>query len=234
MSQRNAVIVLAAGRGSRMHSSVPKQFMILGEEPVICHSIRQFEMFPGIGDIVLVTDEEDEEFCRQEIVAKYGFRKVRAVIAGGKERYDSVYAGLRWLKESGREYSYIMIHDGARPLIDQDMLRRNLKDAEKYGNAVSGMPSKDTIKICTPSGMVLDTPERRNLWQVQTPQTFLFEQACSAYEKLYELRLENITDDAMVVEKVLGEPVHMTEGSYRNIKITTPEDMIIAEALLKA
>jgi 2-C-methyl-D-erythritol 4-phosphate cytidylyltransferase len=216
-----------------MHSSVPKQFMTLGDEPVICHSIRQFEQFSGIGDIVLVTDEEDVEFCRDEIVAKYGFRKVRAVIAGGEERYDSVYAGLKWLKESGREYTYIMIHDGARPLIDQELLRRNLKDAEEYGNAVSGMPSKDTIKICTPSGMVLDTPERRNLWQVQTPQTFRFEQACSAYEKLYELRLENITDDAMVVEKVLGEPVHMTEGSYRNIKITTPEDMIIAEALLK-
>ena len=146
----NTAIVLAAGQGKRMHSKIQKQFMELGGKPVLCYSLRCFQESPLIRDIILVTGEEYISYCREEIVEKYGFTKVSAVVCGGKERYDSVYEGLRACKDT----EYVLIHDGARPFIDDGIIERGLAAASKTGASVVGMPSKDTVKIADAEGNV--------------------------------------------------------------------------------
>lgn len=231
---RTAAIVLAAGQGRRMHSEVTKQFLILGGEPVVCHSLRAFEQSPAEA-VVLVTGEEEIDYCRKQIVEAYGFKKVIAVVAGGKERYHSVYAGLCALEEKLDPDGIVMIHDGARPLITEEIIERTIVDAELYGASVAAMPVKDTIKVADASGFAALTPDRSTLWQMQTPQTFSYGLVLKAYRKLMsdEKYQKGITDDAMVVENLCGTKVKLTEGSYENIKVTTPEDMVIAEALLR-
>ena len=226
--EHNTAIVLAAGRGSRMHSDIPKQFMQLHGMPVVCHSLSVFERFEGIADIILVTGEEDVQYCCEEIVGRYGFSKVQAVVAGGAERYDSVYNGL----QASAYSDYIMIHDGARPLIDEMLLHRSLECVRKCGACVAGMPVKDTIKQCDSQGTVIRTPDRSSLWIVQTPQTFEGALIKQAYEAIYDGDREGLTDDAMVVERFTGHSVTMAEGSYKNIKLTTPEDFAFAEAII--
>lgn len=226
--KRHAAIVLAAGKGSRMKSNVPKQYLSLEGKPVLYYALRAFEE-SFIDEIVLVTGAGEEVYCQNEIVKKYGFQKVTRVIAGGKERYDSVYRGLCALK--GADYVYI--HDGARPFIDQDMLARAKENVEKYQACAAGMPSKDTIKIINKEGFVEETPQRKSVWTIQTPQVFSYPLIYRAYEKMYQdMPTIQITDDAMVVETMLQMPVKLYEGSYNNIKITTPEDLSVAKAFL--
>ena len=223
--EKNAAVVLAAGRGSRMHSQVQKQFLLLNGKPVLCYSLEQFEACPFLDEIVLVTGEEEVDFCRREIVEKYGYKKVTAVVPGGKERYHSVYNGLRSLSGCG----YVFIHDGARPFVDQAILARAHEDVRRFSACVVGMPVKDTIKLADEEGWVEETPQRSRLWMVQTPQAFSFPLILRAYEKLMESGRTDMTDDSMVVESMEKVRVRLTEGSYRNIKITTPEDWAIAE-----
>lgn len=233
---RQLAIVLAAGRGKRMKSSVAKQYLLLRDKPVLYYALKQFED-SFIDDIILVTGDRD--YCRQEIVDKYGFSKVREIVGGGSERYHSVYQGLlaaeRWLKG---EEACIYIHDGARPFIDEAMLMRAKESVERNGSGVVGMPVKDTIKLVDEEGFALNTPKRSCVWQVQTPQCFWFSEIKPAYSKLIteeEKLLEQgitITDDAMVMELLGGGKVKLVEGSYQNIKITTPEDLLIAESFL--
>lgn len=226
--KRHAAIVLAAGKGSRMKSNVPKQYLSLEGKPVLYYALRAFEE-SFIDEIVVVTGAGEEVYCQNEIVKKYGFQKVTRVIAGGKERYDSVYRGLCALK--GADYVYI--HDGARPFIDQDMLARAKENVEKYQACAAGMPSKDTIKIINKEGFVEETPQRKSVWTIQTPQVFSYPLIYRAYEKMYQdMPTIQITDDAMVVETMLQMPVKLYEGSYNNIKITTPEDLSVAKAFL--
>ena len=225
----NAAIVLAAGKGKRMQAKLPKQFLMLSGKPVIWYSLDCFQKSPLIRQIVLVTDEENVSFCEKEIVEKYGFSKVTKVTAGGAERYDSVYQGL--LCCEGMDY--VFIHDSARPFIDDRMLERGLASAMEHGAAIMAMPVKDTIKIADDKGFVKGTPDRKSLFMVQTPQIFSFPLIKDAYETMQRRGMEGITDDAMVLEKATGHPVHLVEGSYRNIKITTPEDMGIAELFMK-
>lgn len=226
---RNTAIVLAAGQGKRMHSKIQKQFMELNGMPVLCYSLRCFQESPLIRDIILVTGEEYVPWCREEIVEKYGFSKVSAVVSGGKERYDSVYEGLRACKNT----EYVLIHDGARPFIDQGIIERGLKAAAQTGASVVGMPSKDTVKIADTKGNVRETPERSSVWIVQTPQIFQYPLIYNAYTSILAKDMAGITDDAMVAEHETGVKIRFSEGSYRNIKITTPEDLVIAEAFLK-
>ncbi len=226
--KHHAAIVLAAGKGSRMKSNVPKQYLSLEGKPVLYYALRAFEE-SFIDEIVLVTGAGEEAYCQNEIVKKYGFQKVTRVIAGGKERYDSVYRGLCALK--GIDYVYI--HDGARPFIDQGMLARAKENVEKYQACAAGMPSKDTIKIINKEGFVEETPQRKSVWIIQTPQVFSYPLIYHAYEKMYQdMPTIQITDDAMVVETMLQMPVKLYEGSYNNIKITTPEDLSVAKAFL--
>lgn len=226
--KHHAAIVLAAGKGSRMKSNVPKQYLSLEGKPVLYYALRAFEE-SFIDEIVLVTGAGEEVYCQNEIVKKYGFQKVTRVIAGGKERYDSVYRGLCALK--GADYVYI--HDGARPFVDQDILARAKENVEKYQACAAGMPSKDTIKIINKEGFVEETPQRKSVWTIQTPQVFSYPLIYHAYEKMYQdMPTIQITDDAMVVETMLQMPVKLYEGSYNNIKITTPEDLSVAKAFL--
>lgn len=226
---RNTAIVLAAGQGKRMHSKIQKQFMELDGMPVLCYSLRCFQESPLIRDIILVTGEEYVSWCKEEIVEKYGFSKVSSVVCGGKERYDSVYEGLR----ACRDTEYVLIHDGARPFIDQGIIERGLEAATQTGASVVGMPSKDTVKIADAKGNVSETPDRSSVWIVQTPQIFQYQLIYNAYTSILAKDMAGITDDAMVAEHETGVKIRFSEGSYRNIKITTPEDLVIAEAFLR-
>ena len=226
--KRHVAIVLAAGKGSRMKSDIPKQYLILNGKPVLYYALRAFED-SFVDEIVLVTGAGQETYCKQEIVKKYGFQKVTYVIEGGKERYDSVYRGLCVLDRA----DYVYIHDGARPFIDGALLLRAKQNVAQYRACAAGMPSKDTIKIIDEEGFVADTPQRKYTWTIQTPQVFEYSLIREAYEKMYRNMPEvQITDDAMVVETMLQAPVKLYEGSYNNIKITTPEDLVIAESFL--
>ncbi len=225
---RNTAIVLAAGQGKRMHSKIQKQFMELGKMPVLCYSLRCFQESPLIRDIILVTGEEYLSYCKEEIVEKYGFTKVSAVVCGGKERYDSVYEGLCACEDT----EYVLIHDGARPFIDNAILERGLAAAAGTGASVVGMPSKDTVKIADADGNVGETPDRSTVWIVQTPQIFRYPLIYGAYTSIQKKDMTGITDDAMVAEHETGVKIRFSEGSYHNIKITTPEDLVIAEAFL--
>jgi 2-C-methyl-D-erythritol 4-phosphate cytidylyltransferase len=236
---RHIAIVLAAGRGKRMNSAVAKQYLMIHDKPVLYYALKQFEN-SFIDDMILVTGEEEIAYCQEEIVAKYGFTKVRKVIAGGKERYHSVHQGLAAAKELlNAEEACIYIHDGARPLITEEILTRAKASVEQYGSGVVGMPVKDTIKIVDEDCFAVQTPKRSLVWQMQTPQCFLFSKIMPAYSFLIEKEVElldqgiSITDDAMVMELYDGSRVKLVEGSYSNIKITTPEDLGVAERFLE-
>lgn len=226
---RCTAIVLAAGQGKRMHSKIQKQFLEIGGKPVLYYSLHCFQESPLIRDIILVTGEEMISYCEQEIVKKYGFSKVRKVTAGGKERYDSVYAGLLCCQDT----DYVYIHDGARPFITEEMVQRGYEAVKRTNACVMGMPSKDTVKLADSSGYVKETPDRKIVWNIQTPQIFSYDLIRGAYESIRKKDMTGVTDDAMVVEQETGTKILLVEGSFQNIKITTPEDLAIAEAFLR-
>lgn len=221
IKERTAAIVLAGGSGSRMNSDTKKQYIEIQGKPLIFYALNAFEN-SCIEKVIFVTAPGDEEYCRINIVKKFDFSKVIKIVPGGKERYNSVFNGLRSLKDT----DYVLIHDGARPFITTDIIRRALENAIKYDACVVGMPSKDTVKIADENGFVDSTPNRSRVWNIQTPQAFnynlVYESYCDIFN--YENELE-ITDDAMVVEYFGKKQVKLIEGSYSNIKITTPEDL---------
>ena len=226
---RNTAIVLAAGQGKRMHSKIQKQFLEVEGKPVIYYSLKCFQESLLIRDIILVTGEESLSYCKEEIVKRFGFSKVKKVTAGGKERYDSVYAGLCACDNT----DYVLIHDGARPFVTEEMLERTCLSVKETGACVVGMPAKDTIKISDRNKMVESTPAREKVWLVQTPQAFRYSLIKESYESIRCKDMSGITDDAMIVEQERGVKVALVHGSYENLKITTPEDLIIAEAFLR-
>ena len=228
-----AAIVLSAGVGSRMKSDIPKQYMDLAGKPVIYYSLKAFED-AGFSSIVLVCGKEDVDYCQKEIVEKHALNKVTAIVPGGKERYHSVFEGLKAVGEA----DYVFIHDGARPMLTQEVIARLKEAVVEEEAAVAGMPVKDTIKIVDEESYVKDTPERQYVWQVQTPQCFSYSIIYEAYRSVIQDEEEGwtipkITDDAMVLEYATDREVKMVEADYRNIKITTPEDLLIANAFLK-
>ena len=222
-------IVLAAGQGKRMHSKVQKQFLEIGQKPIVYYSLHCFQESPRIQETILVTSKEMIPYCEKEIVEKYGFGKVTRIVEGGKERYDSVYAGLKACKDT----DFVFIHDGARPFITVEMVERGYQAVVKTGACVLGMPSKDTVKLADEDGYIKETPDRKIVWNVQTPQIFSYKLICTAYESIQQKDMSNVTDDAMVVEQETGTRILLVEGSYQNIKITTPEDLAVAEAFLQ-
>lgn len=222
-------IVLAGGSGKRMGTRVHKQYLLMGGKPVLYYSLKAFQDSDFIDEIVLVAGKGEEEYCRNEIVEKYGLTKVRKITAGGRERYESVWNGIKESSDRG----YIYIHDGARPFVDSEIISRAYECVAEAKACAAGMPAKDTIKVVDESGLVTDTPDRSRLWTVQTPQVFDAGMIKRAYSMLMEKGNITVTDDAMVVEQMLEHPVKMFLGSYENIKITTPEDLKIAEVFLK-
>ena len=236
--ERYAAVVLSAGTGKRMKSDIPKQYMLLDGKPVIYYSLKAFQESP-VSQIVLVCGKNDIAYCTKEIVQKYNLTKVSAIVAGGKERHHSVYEGLKAIR--GAEY--VLIHDGARPMVDGEIIDRMIEGVRKEQACVAAMPVKDTIKLADRNGYVEHTPDRSLLWQIQTPQAFSYPLIKSAYETILdEGRRQDagiddsvvITDDAMAAELVTGRKVRLIEGSYKNIKITTPEDIGVAEFFLQS
>ena len=222
-------IVLAAGQGKRMGTKVQKQYLEIDGKPVLYYSLHAFEQSEVIDEVVLVVGEEQVEYCYNEIVLKYAFNKVKTIVEGGKERYHSVWNGLQEVDDEG----YIFIHDGARPFVDEEILQRAYEDVQICKSCVVGMPVKDTIKLADSDGFVNETPERSLVWMIQTPQVFETRLVKEAYSLLMKQEKIEVTDDAMVVEQMLGHKVKLTMGSYENIKITTPEDLSIAEIFVK-
>lgn len=228
--ERTAAIILAAGKGTRMGGSVYKQYMTLLGKPMIYYSLKAFEE-SSVDEIILVTAPGEKEYCIKNIIEKYGFTKVTAVTEGGTERYHSVYEGLKKVKHS----EYVLIHDGARPCVTQEIIESATMGAVKFKACVVGMPVKDTIKISDENQFSKVTPDRSHLWLIQTPQAFAYQLVFRAYETLMATQSlqKGITDDAMVVEAITQEKVKLIRGDYTNIKVTTPEDIKIAEILLK-
>ncbi len=221
-------IVLAAGKGSRMQSDIPKQYMLIEDKPVLYYSLKAFEE-SSVDDIVLVVSEDDVSYCKENIVDKYSINKVKSIIVGGSERYWSVKNGLL----SAKGADYVLIHDAARPCLTVDVIERSIAEVKITGACTVGVPVKDTIKRVDDDCYGEETPPRKYLWQVQTPQSFLYKDILKAYEYMEESNDTDITDDTMIMERFLGVKTKLIMGDYCNIKITTPEDLLVAKIFLK-
>ena len=222
-------LIPAAGCGARFGSGVKKQYLHLGGRPVVVRTLEIFQNHPLIEKIFLVVPGEETDYCREQMVARYALTKVAAVVAGGAERQDSVANGLAACGAAPGDI--LVIHDGVRPLFPAARLPEVIRAARQSGACVVGVPVKDTVKEVV-DGVIVGTPDRKRLWQAQTPQAFRFELIRQAHETASRQGLR-ATDDAALVER-LGAEVRMVEGSYRNLKITTPEDLLLAEAFLAA
>ena len=261
---RVTAILLAAGRGTRMGSGIRKQFMELAGRPVLSWSLNVLALSPIVTEIVLVipagggankSAEEEQEHIRRLFIdplPEAAAAKVRALVPGGAERYNSVYNGLEAIQWP---CDYVFIHDGARPLITEEMLEKLFRAVQEYKAVVAASPSKDTVKITDDSGFVQSTPDRSRVWNIQTPQCFAYELVKSSYEKIIGAASNaapaaafadfagaghqnsqtprKITDDAMVVEYASDTKVRPVDTGYQNIKITTPEDLLVAEVFLR-
>jgi 2-C-methyl-D-erythritol 4-phosphate cytidylyltransferase len=223
-------LIPAAGMGKRMHAGINKQYLLIDGMPIVARTIRVFEEMPFVDDIYVIIPEQEIPFCREEIVERYGFTKVRAIVPGGKERQNSVLNGLRAI-DGTEEDAVILIHDGVRPFITRHILEHAVATARDYDGALVAVPAKDTVKVVE-EGVVRDTPPREAIWLAQTPQAFRYGVIRAAHE-IADAEGFLGTDDASLVER-MGNEVHIVLGDYRNIKITTPEDLVLAEAFLKA
>ncbi|WML36290.1 2-C-methyl-D-erythritol 4-phosphate cytidylyltransferase [Clostridium sp. OS1-26] len=224
---KNCVIIVAAGRGKRMGTDVNKQFLNIKDKPVIYYSLNTFSDNKLIDEIVIVCAEDEMEYCKIEIVEKYKIDKVSKIVAGGKERQDSVYNGLRAIKDC----EIALIHDGARPFVTDKIIEEGIKYAKQYGACACGVIPKDTIKVRDDQGISTGTLDRNSLFSVQTPQCFKYNMILECHRKLSEDSI-SVTDDTAVTS-YYGNIVYLYEGSYDNIKITTPEDLYVAEGIVK-
>jgi len=224
-------LIPAAGMGKRMGASINKQYLLLGGRPILAHTLSVFEQSPLITGICLVTPADEIPYCREEVVKAGNFSKVLEIVPGGKERQNSVMNGLLALERHASADDVILIHDGVRPFISHELLQRAIDGARSSDGALVAVPAKDTIKTVR-DGIVIDTPARETLWQAQTPQSFRYGVILEAHLKAAR---ENFvgTDDTSLVERNNGK-IRIIQGDYGNIKITTPEDLVLAEAFLAA
>jgi 2-C-methyl-D-erythritol 4-phosphate cytidylyltransferase len=222
-----SVIIPAAGLGRRMKASVSKQYLQLNGKPVLAHTLDVFEKCSLIDEIVLVINPEEQQLCQDQVIGVYSYSKIK-LVAGGETRQESVYAGLKAVNQQTR---IVLIHDGARPLISESVICKSIEETIKYRATVVGVPAKNTIKVISDDGFVEATPDRNYLVEIQTPQTFDYDLIKEAHQKALESGVSG-TDDAFLVEW-LKVPVKIVVGDYTNIKITTPEDLTIAESIIK-
>lgn len=214
--------------GKRMGKAVAKQFLPLGDKPMLAHTLLTFQRSSDIDEIIPILSEEDMETCLRDVIEAFHITKVKTLVVGGRERQDSVYNGIRKLE---KDASVIVVHDGVRPFVTQEMIRDCVEAARKGECVAVGVPLKDTIKEVDDRGIVRQTLERSRLWAIQTPQAFPAKMLRMAYEESARNKQYG-TDDATLVERAGGK-VRVLMGSYENIKITTPEDLVLAEELLK-
>jgi 2-C-methyl-D-erythritol 4-phosphate cytidylyltransferase len=226
---KSVALIPAAGMGKRMGASINKQYLQLKGLPIVARTISIFEQSPLIDAIYLVIPAEEIPYCREHVVAACGFRKVVEIVPGGRERQNSVMNGLNAMRQNVSDDDVVLIHDGVRPLISEQLLRESIEVARNNDGALVAVPAKDTIKTVR-DGIIIDTPPREMLWQAQTPQSFRF---AAIYEAHRAAEQEGFmgTDDSSLVER-RGGVVRVVRGDYRNIKITTPEDLVLAEAFL--
>jgi len=222
------VVIAAAGKGSRMGTTTNKQYMLLKGAPVLSYSLDFFENLPVVNQIVVVCARDEVDYCKEEIIKRFKFNKVAAVVPGGQERQDSVWAGLQQL---GADTDLVAVHDGARPVLSAEVLTRLLAEAREWGAAIPGIASRDTVKLGDRDGFVRQTLDRTSVYAIQTPQVFNYTELVTAYREAREEEFLG-TDDASLFERYIGR-VKIVPGDYNNIKITTPQDMIVAEALLR-
>ena len=248
-SDHCTAVVLAGGSGSRMKSNVAKQFMLLGGKPLLWYSLQAVQQSEIIDDCILVVGGASEqgnreimEYVRREILERYGFTKVTDVVEGGTERCWSVENAMALLRsrslDEKERHGFVFIHDSARPFLTEEIIRRTYEAARQYHACVAAMPSKDTVKLATVEGFADSTPDRNLVWIIQTPQVFDRMLITDVYRRLWETYYGKsdvvpVTDDASVVERFSTVKVKLVEGSYQNIKITTPEDIEVAELFLK-
>jgi 2-C-methyl-D-erythritol 4-phosphate cytidylyltransferase len=231
MKNKITAIILAAGQGKRMNSQVAKQFLVLRDQSILYYSLKAFEE-SRVDDIILVTGRGQVEYCKKQIVELNQIKKVSQIIEGGEERYDSVYIAL----QNATSSDYVLIHDGARPFISVKLIENVIEQVVMNKACIVGTPVKETIKIVNEENNITGTPNRDTLWSAQTPQAFEYAMIKKAYDLFYmeeDKRGFGITDDAMVYETYYKLPVKMLLGDYNNIKITTPEDIALAEEILK-
>jgi len=226
---RVVAIVPAGGAGKRMGSTTPKQFRMLGEWPMMLYSLRVLDQSPSVAEVILVVPKEERARALAEVIERYGVKKVLKVVAGGATRQESVSNGLQ---ETEADVEIVVVHDAVRPFVTEDLIERSIEMARKVGGAVVAIPMKDTPKQVGQDGSIQRTLDRTGLWHAQTPQTFRRAILLEAYRVALADHI-HATDDAALVER-LGQPVGIVPGSWENIKITTPEDMMIAEAILAA
>jgi 2-C-methyl-D-erythritol 4-phosphate cytidylyltransferase len=226
---KSYALIPAAGMGKRMGASINKQYLLLDGLPIVARTISVFERSSLIEAIYLVIPADEIPYCREHVVNACGFRKVVEIVPGGRERQNSVMNGLNAMRRQAADDDVVLIHDGVRPLISEELLQESIDIARRSDGALVAVPAKDTIKTVR-DGMVVDTPPRESLWQAQTPQTFRFATIFEAH-RAAEREGFTGTDDASLVER-RGGTVRIVRGDYRNIKITTPEDLVLAEAFL--
>lgn len=222
-------LVPAAGMGKRMGAEINKQYLLLAGKPILAHTLQVFEDAPFVDDVYVITPETEIPFCREHVVERYGLSKVRRIVAGGAERQHSVMNGLQAL-DGGGDDDVVLIHDGVRPFVPLRVLERAVEVARRHDGALVAVPAKDTIKVVV-DGIITATPAREELWLAQTPQGFRYSVIRAAHEIAAAEHYLG-TDDASLVER-MGKQVHVVVGDYRNIKITTPEDLVLAEAFLR-
>lgn len=223
-----AAVIAAAGRGTRMDLDINKQYIEIQGMPILAMTISKFENCGLIDEIVVVANKDEIDYCKRNVVERFGFSKVAAVVEGGESRQRSVFNGLN---EVSAGCGIVLIHDGARPFVNTESIIDCINAARSYGAACVAVPAKDTIKESDGDGFVVRTLDRSNLWLIQTPQAFDHEMIMDVHSRAM---LDNFeaTDDAMLAEKY-GYRVRLVMGSYSNIKVTTKEDLIFAEALCR-
>lgn len=228
-SQHNFAIIPAAGMGKRMGASINKQYLLLQGKPILAHTLQRFQDSPLIHGIIVVTPLDEIPFCKQDVVERYNLNKVLEIVPGGAERQNSVHNGLKALGQYADPSDIVLIHDGVRPMVNEQQLEESIRIARQGIAALVAVPAKDTIKVVK-DGLVQETPDRTTIWQAQTPQTFQYNDILSAYNQAEQDGFLG-TDDCSLFERYNGN-VTIVSGSYCNIKITTPEDLLLAEAFM--
>ena len=232
LKEKIIAVLLAAGKGLRMKSKILKPYLDMGGHPLITYALRAFED-SEVDEVILVAGADEVGYIKEEIVDVYHYNKVSQIIAGGCERYESVYFGLCAAVRDSVPADYVLIHDGARPFISPAKISACIRSVKENKACVMGMPVDDTIKIVDDTGTAVFTPERKKLWRIQTPQCFILSEIHDAYQKMMDAGDERMTDDAMVMEQYGKRRVKVIPGGHDNIKITKPEDLVFGEAMLK-
>ncbi|MEK6646787.1 MAG: 2-C-methyl-D-erythritol 4-phosphate cytidylyltransferase [Candidatus Firestonebacteria bacterium] len=219
-------IVVAAGKSERFGGKVRKPYVLLSGKPMLVHSLEKLEKCKVIREVIIVVNSEDMKYCKTEILEKFNFKKVKKIICGGEKRQDSVYNGLKAISQC----DIVLIHDAARPFLDLEMINDSIKSAVEYGAAIVAIPITDTVKRSEEGKFVSATLDRNKLWAAQTPQVFRMNLLLEAYENAKTNGLD-VTDDAGLLQNS-GHKAQLVMGNYKNFKITTQEDLKLAEALI--